>query len=426
VAAPRVAVAGGGLAGLAAAMDLKDSGCEVHLFERSRLLGGRATSFELDGHVVDNGQHVYLACCTEFVRFVERAGLGDALYLQDRFDVTVYANGIRSGLRAANLPAPWHLLWSMTAYRHLGFREKMQLARALLALMRETAFQGDFAHWLRAHEQSEETMRAFWDPFMVPALNAPLDRMSAAEAAFVIQTAFLRDRNAARFGYSTVPLAQIMDAAAARLDAVHRATGVAAIETQPAGVQLRTAGSETETFDAVVLALPPRALARVLTDRDRFGLRDLDAYDANAIMDVHLWHDAGRLDFDFCALLDSPVQWIFQKSDGYLCCSLSAAGALVTSPTADVVERVWREVSAALPELSQARLVRGAATRNPEGTYNARAGTVRPGAKTTDPRVAIAGAWTATGWPDTMESAVRSGSAAADTLIEQNGWKTKH
>jgi uncharacterized protein with NAD-binding domain and iron-sulfur cluster len=111
VAAPRVAVAGGGLAGLAAALDLKDAGCEVHLFERSRLLGGRATSFELDGRVVDNGQHVYLACCTEFVRFVERAGLGGALYLQDRFDVTVYANGIRSGLRAANLPAPWHLLW---------------------------------------------------------------------------------------------------------------------------------------------------------------------------------------------------------------------------------------------------------------------------------------------------------------------------
>jgi len=425
VAAPRVAVAGGGLAGLAAALELKNCGCDVHLFERSRLLGGRATSFEVDGHVVDNGQHVYLACCTEFVRFVEQAGMRDALYLQDRFDVTVYAHGVRSGLRAANLPAPWHLLLPMLSYRHLGIRGKLQLARALFALMREKDLDGNFAGWLRAHGQSEETVRAFWDPFMVPALNAPLEHMSAAEAAFVIQTAFLSDRNAARFGYSTVPLAQIMDAAAAGLACVHRSTAVATVDVRADGVQLRTVNGESADFDAVVLALPPRALQRALADSERLGLRDLDSYETNAIMDVHLWHDRGRLDFDFCALLDSPVQWIFQKSVGYLCCSLSAAGAMVASPTHEVVERVWREVSAALPQLSQARLVRGATTRNPEGTYSAHPGTVRPGAQTLDRKVAIAGSWTATGWPDTMESAVRSGTAAAVALIEQNGWKTE-
>ncbi len=425
MAAPRVAVAGGGLAGLAAALELKDLGCEVHLFERSRLLGGRATSFEVDGHVVDNGQHVYLACCTEFVRFVERAGMRDALYLQDRFDVTVYSHGVRSGLRAANLPAPWHLLWPMLPYRHLGFRGKLQLARALFALSREGKIQGDFAQWLRAHGQSEETVRAFWDPFMVPALNAPLEHMRAAEAAFVIQTAFLSDRNAARFGYSTVPLAQIMDAAAAGLTSVRRSTAVSTVDVQADGVHLRTVNGESADFDAVVLALPPRALQRVLPDSERIGLRDLDTYETNAIMDVHLWHDRGRLDFDFCALLDSPVQWIFQKSAGYLCCSLSAAGALVASSTDEVVERIWREVSAALPQLSQARLVRGAATRNPEGTYSARSGTVRPGARTLDRKVAVAGSWTATGWPDTMESAVRSGTAAAIALTEQNAWKTE-
>ncbi len=397
----------------------------MHLFERSRLLGGRATSFQIDGRTVDNGQHVFLACCTEFIGFVERAGMADALYLQDRFDVTVYAHGVRSELRAANLPAPWHLIASMAAYRHLGLGGKLQLARALFALARERAPQGNFADWLRRHGQSIETIRAFWDPFMVPALNAPLEAMSAAEAAFVIRTAFLYDRGAARFGYSKVPLAQIMEAAARDLASVRRATAVSAMETYDGGVRLRTADAHDDIFDAVVLALPPRALERLLGEAARFGVKDLGRYEASAIMDVHLWHDGGRLDFDFCALLDSPVQWIFQKGDGYLCCSLSAAGALVSTPTDDVVGAIWREVSGALPELRGAKLVRGAATRNPEGTYNARPGTVRPAARTLDPRVAIAGSWTATGWPDTMESAVRSGREAARVLLEQNAWTTK-
>ncbi len=418
-------MAGAGLAGLAAAMELQSAGCNVDLFERSRLLGGRATSFEVDGREVDNGQHVYLACCTEFVRFVERAGMRDALHLQDRFDVTVYARGVRSRLRAANLPAPWHLLASMTFYRHLGVRGKLQLARALFALMREKQLTGTFAQWLREHGQEEETLRAFWEPFMVPALNAPLERMSAAEAAFVISTAFLHDRNAARFGYTTVPLARIMDAAAARLGSVHRSTAVSAIEAQNGKINLRTVNGENTTFDGAVLALPPRALERVLGDPRHFGVEGLDSYEASAIMDVHLWHDRGRLDFDFCALLDSPVQWIFQKGNGYLCCSLSAADALVADPTAEMVERTWREVSAALPQLAGAQLVRGAATRNPEGTFSAGPATVRPGARTRERNVAIAGSWTATGWPDTMESAVRSGIAAANALMEQNAWTTE-
>ena len=422
MAAPRVAVAGGGLAGLAAAAELKRTGCEVHVFERSRLLGGRATSFEVDGRIVDNGQHVYLACCTEFIDFVERAGLKDALYLQDRFVVAVYAGRIRSELRAADLPPPWHLLRSLVAYRHLSAAGKLRLARALFALRRDRAPTGNFDAWLRAHGQDTGTIRAFWEPFMVPALNAPLDRMSAAEAAFVIRTAFLEDRNAARFGYARVPLAQIMDTAAKELDSVRRSTAVSGVVLKSRSVELRAADG-TDAFDAVVLALPPRALARVLEETGGLGLPDLDAYEPSAIMDVHLWHDGGRLDFDFCALLDSPVQWIFQKADGYLCCSLSAAGALVTTPTGDVVAQVWAEVSASLPELEQARLVRGAATRNPEGTYNARPGAVRPGTRTRDPKVTIAGSWTATGWPDTMESAVRSGRAAARALIEQNEWK---
>ena len=417
-----VAVVGGGLAGLSAAIELKDAGLQVEVFERSRLLGGRATSFEVDGHVVDNGQHVFLACCTEFTRFVARAGMSDALYLQDRFDVVAYSkNGVCSELRAAGLPAPLHLLASFAGYRHLSTRGKVQIARALLTLRfnphsaREDV---SFLQWLRTLRQGNDTIRSFWEPFMVPALNAPLDRMNAAEAAFVISTAFLSSSDAARFGYSRIPLAEIMDRAAERLDAVHRSAAVLALESDSTSITLHTANGERQ-FGAAVLAVPPRALLRLLGDPARYGVPPLESYEPFAIMDVHVWHDAGPLDFEFAALLDSPVQWVFQKAPGYLCCSISAAGELVARPTWEMVERAWDELRTFLPKLSGAKLIRGAATRNPEGTFLAAPGTVRPGPKTNLPNLTIAGAWTATGWPDTMESAVRSGSSAARVLMEQ-------
>jgi squalene-associated FAD-dependent desaturase len=416
----RVAVVGAGLAGLAAALELQQAGWEVELFERSRLLGGRATSYEVEGHVVDNGQHIYLACCTEFVDFVRRVGMEHALHLQERFDVVAYSKHGAGRLRAANLPAPLHLLASFASYRHLSPRGKLQVARALLTLMvnPKSARAGmSFAQWLRARGQGRDALRAFWEPFMVPALNAPLERMNAADAAFVISTAFLTERGAARFGYSRVPLAHIMERAAARLHATHRSRAVLAVETQPHGIVLRTAQEEL-CFDAAVLAVSPRALARMLGEPSRWGIPPLDAYQAFPIVDVHLWHDAGSLHFDFAALLDAPVLWVFQKAPGYLCCSISAAHELVTKANAEIVAQAWEEARGALPDLARASLIRGAATRSPEGTYIAAPGVSRPGPRTDAPNVMIAGAWTATGWPDTMESAVRSGLIAARALLE--------
>ncbi|MFN2449473.1 MAG: hydroxysqualene dehydroxylase HpnE [Candidatus Baltobacteraceae bacterium] len=418
--AASVAVVGGGLAGLSAAADLKRAGARVDLFERSRLLGGRATSFEIDGHVVDNGQHVYLACCAAFVHFVECAGMGSALYLQERFDVAVYSkNGKRSRLRAANLPAPLHLLASFASYKYLSVAGKLQIARALASLKfrPESASEGiSFAQWLRDHGQSAQTIRAFWQPFMVPALNAPLHRMNAAEAAFVVSTAFLHDRGAARFGYSTVPLARIMEAAAAGLDGVHRSSAVHEIVCAGGAITVKTARAESH-YDAAVLAVSPESLARLLPRALAEALPPLDAYEPFAIMDVHLWYDGPALDADFAAILDSPVQWVFQKARGYLCCSISVANDLAKKTGAEMTELAWAQVCAALP-LRGARLLRGAATRNPAGTYLPPPGTQRPGPRTALRNLTLAGAWTATGWPDTMESAVQSGRAAAAVLLE--------
>jgi hydroxysqualene dehydroxylase len=418
VAAPRVAVVGGGLAGLSAALDLKESGTEVELFERTRLLGGRATSFAVDGHEVDNGQHVFLACCTEFIRFAQRVGMGGNLHLQDRFGALVIGTNKRARLDAAALPAPFHLALSLLRYGVVGFPGRLRIARALLRLRgldAERCSDDYFAAWLERNGQGDAEIGAFWRPFLVPALNVSLEEMSTRDAAFVLQTAFLHDRDSARFGWSNVPLARLAEAAATRLDRVHVSTPVSALQLDSLQVELST-GDQRLRFDAVVLAVPPAQLLKLLEDPARIGLPKLDDYEPHAILDIHLWHDRGRLDFDFAALLDSAVQWVFQKESGYLCCSMSAADEYLTAPTAELVNRAWSELRDVLPALSGARLLQSAVTRNPTATYMPKPGVVRPSSRTSLPNVVIAGSWTQTGWPDTMESAVRSGFAAARVL----------
>ncbi len=421
MAARRVAIVGGGLAGLAAAVDLKDRGWNVEIFERSRLLGGRATSFEIDGHEVDNGQHVFLACCTQFIDFVERAGMAHHLHLQERFDVVALSKaGVRSRLRSASLPAPLHLLASFMSYRHMRWPARLQVAYALTKIRGALQSQESFLAWLTRHRQSAEAIAVFWEPFVVPALNASLERVSAADAAFVIVNAFLSDAGAARFGWSMIPLEHIMQGAAERADGVHLSTTVFSMDAPPDGpVTLQTA-NKTHQCDAVVLAVAPPQLARLLGDARRFGVRDLERFEAKPIVDIHLWHDGATLPFDFAALIDSPVQWIFQKGDGYLCCSVSAADRYMTMDTAALTALAWGEVREAVPELSRATLIGSAVTRNPNATYLARTGTARPGVGTLQTNVVLAGSWTATGWPDTMESAVRSGRDAARTLDDKH------
>lgn len=417
MALERVAVVGAGLAGLSAALRLKQAGARVEIFERSRLLGGRATSFEIGGIEVDNGQHVFLACCDEFIDFARRVGMEQELRLQDRFDARILSRDGRSGrLRAGAFPAPFHLLESFTTYPFLKLSEKLGIARALLAAQKPSNGSETFEAWLQRNRQRAGERRAFWDPFFIPALNAPFDRVAAADALFVLQTAFLRDASAARFGFSKVPLAHLAAAAAAKLDAVHLSTAVTAVETNASGVTLSLPKGDAAAFDAVVLAVPPPQVEKLLGEPARYAVKNLDAYEPYPIVDVHLWHDGGSIGLDFAAALDSPLQWIFEKSPGYLCCSISAAGDYLTMPTQELEALAWRETKTFLPALKDASLTRSAVTRNPEATWLPRVGRERTVAQTSDPRIAIAGSWTQTGWPDTMESAVRSGAEAASLL----------
>lgn len=413
-----IAVVGAGLAGLGAAVTLQRSGHRVELFERSRLLGGRATSFEIGGTEVDNGQHVFLGCCTEFIDFVRSVGMADAIYLQPRFNALVFGDGAATGRLCAHaLPPPFHLLASLLTYRHLRLQERIRLGRGLLRMMacRAAPQTMSFAAWLAQNYQREAQMRAFWEPFFIPALNAPLERVSAEEGAFVLATAFFHDTGASRFGWSRVPLAQIAAAAAQGLERVHLSTPVTGARLAPDDVVELRIQNEWHGFDGVVLAVSPPQLARILGDPEAFGVRGIENYQPYPIVDVHLWHNVRTLGFEFAALIDSPVQWIFAKAPGYLACSMSAAGE-THQPTAELTQRCWEDVQRFVPALRTATLLRSAVTRNPEATFVAKLGTQRATTATTHANVVIAGSWTDTGWPDTMESAVRSGRTAAQAL----------
>ena len=415
----RAVVVGAGLAGLAATCALADQGWDVALVERGRLLGGKATSFSVDGVEVDNGQHVHLQCCTEYLDFVDALGMSDSLWTQPRFEVTVLRRGAPpSSLRTAHgLPPSLSLLPSFARYRPLGWAAKLQVARGLRAATADPEATETFGSWLRRHGQGRAAIEGFWELFVVPAVNASIDEVSAADALFVIRTALAADPDAARIGWSRVPLARIAEAAAERAGAVHLRTGVVSLLDDGETVRgVRCADGQEIGADAVVLAVPHSRLAAILGDPARYGVHGLDQFQTRAIVDVHLWFDSASGPSGFAAVVGSPVQWVFEKQPGYLCCSLSAADTLVGRPEAELVALCHAELVAVWPRLASARLLRGAATRDPEATFVPTVGLRRPGAATTRPNLVLAGAWTATGWPATMESAVRSGRAAARTL----------
>ncbi len=443
----RVAVVGSGLAGLAAGLTLKRLGYTVELFERSRLIGGKTTSFQLEGVEVDNGQHVFLGCCTqllEFFREVEEgsrersADSGNAAAsmwcLQPRFEaVLLPRTGRPIHLQEVGLPVPFQLLPSLLRAHHLGMAGRIQIAFALPALYRDPYPGESFAGWLSRHRQGRVARHGFWDPFVVPALNGSAEGVSAADAVFVMRTAFLSDRRAARFGFSRVPLGTIAKRAAARLDRVHLRTPIVGVQDDGTGgrrVTVRTSRDDVHEFDACILAVPPPRLKSLLGTPRRLGIYGLDQFRFSAIVDIHLWFDlpSGSLleqRLGFWALLDSAVQWVFEKEappgETYLCCSMSAAQRYVAWGAEQLVQLCVAELTARLPRLKTARLLRSGVTRDREATFLPSVGLVRPGPRTSCPRVVVAGAWTDTGWPATMESAVRSGRRAARVLHDATG-----
>jgi hydroxysqualene dehydroxylase len=444
----RVAVIGGGLAGITAAIALAELGADVTLLEARPRLGGATCSFSRDGLTVDTGQHIFLGCCTAYRGLLDRLGMTEHSTLQDRFDVTVLAPGAdgrprKARLRRTALPGPLHMLPALGRYPFLSLAERAKVARPALAMRfvdpaDPAADTQRFGDWLARRGQSERTRRALWDLFSVSALNIAGDDASLALAAVVVKTGLLGKNNAADIGVPALPLGELHGDAGGTLLAklgaqVCLSTKVSAIEPlQDGGFRIglaQGAQGESMTADAVVLAVPhekaaPLMPAGALPEQAVAGWAGLGA---SPIVNVHVIYDRPVMDLPFVAAIDSPVQWVFDRTrisgldkpnHQYLAISLSAADQYADTPVAELQEQFVPALAELFPAARDAEVTEFFVTRERRATFRQSpgSGALRPKAETLMPGLALAGAWTDTGWPDTMEGAVRSGLAAAAQL----------
>lgn len=438
---PRVAIAGGGLAGLAAGCALAQIGFRVTLFERRPYLGGRASSYQHPGtgEVVDNCQHVLLGCCTNLVDFYRRIGVEEKIRWFERL-VFVEPGGRQSAISPTWLPAPLHTAPSFLLAPSLGLRDKLAIARAMLAIARGVSDDGheNFQHWLERHGQTSGAVERFWKVVLVSALNEDLQRSSVAYGAQVFRESFLKSAAAGRMGVPTVPLTELYNAAGEyirqRGGEVQLRAAVEALSAEQDRVKLCVAGKEM-VCDFAVLALPFNTLGGVLPQgEDAEPLRrEASQLESSPITGIHLWFDRQVTDLEHAVLLDRTIQWMFHKSKllgrttegggSYLELVVSSSKSLVDKPKNEIVDLAVRELGEFFPQARNARLVKSAVIKEVHATWSPAPGADRhrPPAVTAWPRVFLAGDWAATGWPATMEGAVRSGYMAAEALARAAG-----
>jgi squalene-associated FAD-dependent desaturase len=479
-----VAVVGGGLAGLAAGCALADSGFQVTLFERRAFLGGRASSYQHPGtgEIVDNCQHVLLGCCTNLIQFYERFGVQSKIRWYDKLTF-LEPGGRASAIGSSALPAPFHSAPSFLRAACLNLDDKLTIAAAMAALMPSAPpDHGEtFLSWLRRHRQTQRAIDRFWKTILVSALNEDLDRISVPYAAQVVRESFLKSAAAGRMGVPTVPLTELYSVAGEYIQArggeVRLRSAVECFRAASGATQLLIAGKEA-SFDFVVFAVPFDVILRMLPQvAAAESLRKaLARFETSPITGIHLWFDRQITDLDHAVLLDRTIQWMFHKSnllgrtgslsgsgghDGtiegklaspnaagivagrgfsradepgneaalaaergsYLELVVSSSKSLVERSKAEVIDLALRELREFFPGARDANLVKSTVIKEVHATYSPQPGAdlFRPASETAWPRVFLAGDWTATGWPATMEGAVRSGYKAAEAVLRAWG-----
>lgn len=437
----RVIVVGGGLAGIAAALDCADAGARVTLLEVRPRLGGAAYSFERDGLWLDNGQHVFLRCCEAYRALLQRLGTASDTVLQERLALPVLAPGRPvAWLRRSGARAPLHLAGALLRYKPLTPGERIRAARAALALTRvdpdgPAAERRTFGGWLEQHRQTPRAAECLWELIARPTLNLRVEDASLAAAAFVFRTGLLERADAGDIGYARAPLQRVHGDAALRVlgrAGVDVRTGWRAerIEAGVGGALAVTSRGERLEADAVVLAVPHERAAGLLPAAAMRGHDDLAGLGNSPIINLHVVYDRRVFEFEFAAAVGSPVQYLFDRTESSgldhgqcLAISLSAADEEIDVPQEALRERFTAALAELLPVARRARVERFVVTRERMATFRVSPGTrrLRPGPRTTIPGLALAGAWTATGWPATMEGAVRSGHAAARAALAALG-----
>ena len=437
-----VAIAGGGLAGLAAGCALAEAGFKVTLFEKRPYLGGRASSYQHPGtgEVVDNCQHVLLGCCTNLLDFYRRAGVEDKIRWYEK--LTFLEPGGRASVIAPSaLPAPLHTAPAFLKADCLNFRDKLGISRAMAVLAPRTpADDGQsFLDWLNRHGQTEQAIERFWKTILVSALNEDLDQVSVPYAAQVVRESFLKSPAAGRMGIPTVPLTDLYSTAGdyirARGGEVQLRAGVESFRSEGFDVFV-TVNGEDKRFDYLLLALPFDALGRILPNTASAAplAGALEQFSTSPITGIHLWFDRQISDLDHAVLLDRTIQWMFHKSrliaarnqdapenrngGSYIELVVSCSRSLVEKSKTEIVELAMKEAQEFFPGSPDAVLLKSTVIKEVHATYSPRPGIeqYRPKPETAWPRVFLGGDWTATGWPATMEGAVRSGYLAAESL----------
>ncbi len=434
MSARRVVVIGGGLAGMSAALTLADAGAEVTLLESRYRLGGLTWSFSRDGLSFDNGQHVFLRCCSAYRQFLARIGASDGVYLQSSLDIPVLSpNGIQSSITRGALPAPLHLLPTLAHYRHLSLRDRVRVVRPALALRRldpddPSLDDVTFGSWLLGLGQSERSIERLWNLIALPTLNLPASEASLALAVKVFRTGLLNQADAGDLGWPTRPLSDLHGGHGGRALEDARVTNilgarVRSVSCADRGFVVKSQEQE-HVADAVIVATPPQTTRRLVPA----GIVPSDdALGRSPIVNVHLVLDRRVTDLAVAAVVDSPVQFVFDRtassgllSGQCLSISLSAADAYMAQPSEQLVRLFFDAIQSLFPKARDAQLLEGVVTRERAATFRGVPGTaaLRPSPRISVPGLYLAGAWCDTGWPDTMEGAVRSGQSAASACLE--------
>ena len=447
---PDVVVIGGGLAGITAALELAESGHSVTLVEGRPWLGGATCSFPRKGLTIDNGQHLFLRCCTAYRDLLARLGVTTSCVIQDRLDLTVLAPGGPDGpaqvsLRRSGLPSPAHLAGALARFRLLSVTERARVAAAAATLRFAHVGSGNdrsLAGWLADHGQHERARTMLWDWFCAATLNAPPERTDLCLAASTIRTAVLAGRDHADIGVPSVPFSELHSAPATAL--LSRLGVAIKLSTQAAAVDLDTAGgyqvtvvagagpsqaggpAEVIRTAAVVLAVPPGEAVGLASVVVPGAAARWSLLRTSPVVSLHVVYDRQVTTLPFAVVADSPVRWVIDKTSAaglqsgqYLAASIPAADRYVDTPAMQLGERALPVLERLFPEAAGATVEDFFVTRERRATIWHEPGVRRLRAvPSAGPRgLAVAGAWTETGWPDTMEGAVLSGRSAARKVV---------
>jgi len=441
-----VTVVGGGVAGMSAACALAGAGFRVHLVERRGYLGGRASSYPHPGvnEVIDNCQHVLFGCCTNLIGFYRRIGALERIHWTREMTM-IEPGGRRSKLGPSRwLPAPLHGLPNLLAAHAFTRADKLALARAFRAMLRPIPPHSaeTLAAWLRRHEQTAGAVERFWKLVIASALNAEIESIALPYAAKVIRELFMNSAEAGNMGINAVPLSELyanvpglLAKAGGRVD-LGCSVESAEWDEETSEWNVRTRDCKLVS-EYLVLALPFEAMARLLGRMPPAAGADALAkqitwHEHWPICSAHLWFDREITELDHAVLLDREIHWLFNRGKlqpqrrqhgSYIEIEVSASRVFAARGRNEAIALALRELAEFFPAVASAKLLKAALVKEVRATFGVPPGidAFRPPAASPWPNCLLAGDWTATGWPSTMESAARSGHLAAEAICAERG-----